>query len=93
MLRISEIELKSSTVVLRVEGTIRDAWLTELARVLSMHLSAGRSVQLDLSSVRSIDSDAAEFLMGAAGIDFTIIRASKILTELIEQQGARNGQA
>lgn len=90
MLRISESELTGHSIVLRLEGAIRGEWLVELVRVSSMHVAAGRSVQLDFSGVSTIDSAAAEFLERAAGTKISVIHASKILTELIEQQGDRN---
>lgn len=93
MLRISEAEVTGQSVVLCLEGAIRNEWLGELARVSSLHLAAGKSVVLDLSSVSAIDAAAAQFLRSTADASFTIIRASRILSELIEKQGDPDCQA
>lgn len=91
MLRISEVEPTDDSVILLLEGALRGEWLDELIRVSSSHQAAGRTVGLDLSGVSAVDANATDYLRTGVDVEFTIARASDLLTQLIETQPGSDG--
>jgi anti-anti-sigma regulatory factor len=62
LLRISASHAAADQVVLHLEGEVIDPWCSELERVVTVLIAEGKSVVLELSGVRFIDSHGADLL-------------------------------
>ena len=62
MLRISISDSAKDEVILHVEGEVTEPLTSELERVVTMQISEGKRVVLELSGVRFVDAHGVDML-------------------------------
>ena len=85
VLRITELPKDSSVVELKLEGAIVSEWISLLERQCTRLLQEGKSVRLDFSEVRFIDSRAIDKLLRFDTQRLRIVRCPSSIQDLIDE--------
>ena len=85
MLKISTTEGTGNEVILKIEGTLVGAWVTEVRAACEAFLKEGRRVALDLRGLTYVDLAGRE-LLGSLCADGRVVisTASAFVTELLK---------
>ena len=85
MLKISSNEGSDNEVILKVEGTLVGAWLTEVRVACDALLKEDRRIALDLRGLTYVDLAGAE-LLGSLRAEARVVisTASAFVTELLK---------
>ena len=81
MLRISEVQSSSKTVMLRVEGEVKGCWVEELRRSCEDVLSLGAQLVLELAGVSFIDADAIALIRALKDRHVVLTNLSPFIAE------------
>ena len=85
MLKISRSEGSDNEVVLKMEGTLVGAWVTEVRVACDALLKEDRRIALDLRGLTYVDRAGAELLGSLRAADRVVIStASTFVTELLK---------
>jgi ABC-type transporter Mla MlaB component len=87
MLKIT-IQNSSSTVILKLEGSIKGAWVDELRKawLTSANIAAGQPVTVDLAGVTFADAAGQDLLLRMWKEGVALSGGSGFLRQLLEDQ-------
>jgi len=91
MLKITEINNNSEITSLKFEGKIIKEWADLLKQECENHLSAHKSLKLDLSEVSFIDSYGTQILKELKGKKVELCNCSMFLKQLLKCNEDKNG--
>jgi anti-anti-sigma regulatory factor len=85
MVKISRHHESSGEPILRIEGTLRGAWVAEVRAACDASLREKRRIALDLSGVAFVDRAGTELLQSLQADRRVVIRAaSGFVSELLK---------
>jgi ABC-type transporter Mla MlaB component len=84
MLRITQVHVSETVVVLRLEGKLLDPWLEELKQVCGRFVGASPLLQLDLSGVSFVDRAGTTYLRTLLGQGVEFTNCSPFVAELLK---------
>jgi anti-anti-sigma regulatory factor len=85
MLKISMKEGPGSQTILKIEGTLGGAWVSEVRSACDVLLQEGKRVRLDLSGVAFVDRAGTELLESLQANRRVVIEAtSAFVAELLK---------
>ena len=88
MLKITELQREETSVMLKLEGRVGEAWTDELRTICELELSKGCKLTLDLSDVQFVERKAIPILQDMLDRKVKLVNCSPLLTRQI---GRRNG--
>jgi hypothetical protein len=88
MLKITELERKEASVVLKVEGRVAAEWITEFETTCNKELADGLMLTLDMQDVRFVERSAIPILQRMVDRNVEFVKCSPLLSRQIER---RNG--
>jgi anti-anti-sigma regulatory factor len=87
MLKITKLEEKESTVVLKLEGKVTDQWAALLEGECRAFLRHRKRLLLDCTAVSFLDARGVEVLRNLPPDEVTLIGAPGFVTELLQTGG------
>jgi len=87
MLKITKLEEKESTVVLKLEGKVTDQWAALLEGECRAFLRHRKRLLLDCTAVSFLDAWGVEVLRNLPPDEVTLIGAPGFVTELLQTGG------
>jgi len=84
MLRITQTNDHDSVWTLRLEGKLREQWVTELARSCEEILCSPKRLRLDLAAVTFVDGPGVALLRDLLGRGVTLSACSGLVAELLQ---------
>jgi hypothetical protein len=88
MLKITELERRETSVVLKVEGRIAAEWTSEFVTTCYAELKDGITLTLDMQDVRFVERSAIPILQRMVDRKVELVNCSPLLSRQIER---RNG--
>jgi anti-anti-sigma regulatory factor len=87
MLKITKMEDKGATVVLKLEGKVTDEWAALLDEECRSVLGTGRRLLLNCTDVQFLDDSGVDVLRNLPSPQVTLMGAPGFVTELLETGG------
>jgi hypothetical protein len=84
MLLITLVVKSSSSVALKLEGSVIGPWVGELRQVCEFHLSKGRELSLDLADVSFADADGVALLVRLNALGTKLSGATPFVEEQLK---------
>jgi hypothetical protein len=84
MVRIS-IQEQSNSVVLRVEGSLREPWVAELERVWHSNRGLYKHVSVNLENVSYVDDAAKDLLRRMSQDGVELLATGPMMTAIVEE--------
>ena len=89
MLRISEITPANSHVVLRLEGSIAGAWVTEARNACDQILRQGRTLHLVLAEIEFMDAKGVALVSDLQQRGALLVECSPFVEEQLKTMAKR----
>ena len=86
MLRITNTNVYSPTVTLKVEGQIASDWVATLQHECNELLDNGKEIRLDFSSVTFVDAEGVAILKNLLTRNVRIMHSTQLIQSLLSEE-------